>query len=303
MFMKKLNQIPVLLAAFAVMFFLAPQAEAQLHVAPTGEVGIGTTTNTTSKLHIYNSNSEYRGIYNYTNYNGSSWIYGMYNYASGSGTGGRYGLYSYSYSPTSSNSSHRGMYNYSYLGSNTTNYGFYNYANAASGTATRYGLYNYLYCGSNTGTKYALYSSVSCGGNYAGYFNGNLYVAGAVTQTSDASKKTNVEELNNATTLIKALAPKTYDYIEDADLALPTEKQYGFLAQELEKVLPELVQTVDVPGSPIVDETGENPEMEGETEGSTIKSVNYMALIPILVKALQEQEVRIADLEKQLENR
>lgn len=56
---------------------------------------------------------------------------------------------------------------------------------------------------------------------------------------------------------------------------LPQKNTYGFVAQDVEKVLPNLVHT---------SETG-------------LKSVNYIAVIPILVEALKEQNKNIEALE------
>ena len=57
-----------------------------------------------------------------------------------------------------------------------------------------------------------------------------------------------------------------------------SEKQkIGLLAQDIEKVFPELV-----------------------SENNGIKSVNYQGLVPILINALKEQEERIKRLEKLL---
>jgi hypothetical protein len=57
-----------------------------------------------------------------------------------------------------------------------------------------------------------------------------------------------------------------------------SEKQkIGLLAQDIEKVFPELV-----------------------SESNGIKSVNYQGLVPILINALKEQEERIKRLEKLL---
>ncbi len=53
------------------------------------------------------------------------------------------------------------------------------------------------------------------------------------------------------------------------------KNQYGFVAQELEQVLPNLVST----------------------DSSGLKSVNYIAVIPLLVEAIKEQNAKIESLE------
>ncbi len=290
---------------FALMLvalvFGGNEIEAQLHVDAQGEVGIGTTS-PSSRLHVNNSGS-YRSAYLYNSYSGTTTKYGLYNYVSSAGTGGRYGMYN-SVSSNAASSFHYGNMNYNWVYATGTGYGLYNYMYNYAGNGTRYGLYNYMGCsstGDGTGNRYALYSSVSiaCDGGtrYAGYFNGDVYVSGTITSTSDAAKKTNVQELNGAVGILSQLEPKTYNYKQDADLALPDEKQYGFLAQDIEQVLPELVKTVETMSEPGELEEGQEftPEVTGE-----IKTVNYIALIPILVEAIQEQQAEIDALKAEL---
>lgn len=61
--------------------------------------------------------------------------------------------------------------------------------------------------------------------------------------------------------------------------------QYGFIAQEVEKVLPNLVTTV---------------EWEDGTER---KFLSTKGLIPYLVKALEEQQQQIDSLNQRVKNR
>jgi hypothetical protein len=55
--------------------------------------------------------------------------------------------------------------------------------------------------------------------------------------------------------------------------------QYGLIAQEVEKVLPNIVNT--------------------DSEG--YKSVNYNELIPLLLKNVQEQDKKIKELQKEIQ--
>lgn len=276
--------------------FIAPSAQAQLHVDAAGEVGVGTTS-PIYKLHVSNSTT-YGTLYSINTYSGATSKYGIYNNLSAAGTGSRYGLSNFIYSNAAS-SLHYGLRNYNYIYSTGSGYGQYNYTRCYAGNGARYGIYNILDCasGCGTGTKYALYSGVNsnCGGGYAGYFSGNVYISGSLTTTSDASKKTNIESLNGALGLIGQLKAKKYDYINDENIALPTEKQYGFLAQDLEQVFPDLVKDVDVLTQPTEDEDSQ-PENAGQ-----IKTVNYMALIPVLVQGMQEQQEIIKDQQKRIE--
>lgn len=106
--------------------------------------------------------------------------------------------------------------------------------------------------------------------------NGNAWLQGTLTQNSDATLKTSIEPIVNATDLLQQLHGYRYQWKDenaDADI------QLGLLAQEVQKVLPELVKE------------GDNGKL----------GVNYSGLIPVLLVALKEQQVRIAELEKKLE--
>jgi Chaperone of endosialidase len=54
-------------------------------------------------------------------------------------------------------------------------------------------------------------------------------------------------------------------------------KQYGLIAQEVEKVFPEMVHTISDKG---------------------FKGVDYMKLVPVLVESIKEQQQQIEELKK-----
>ena len=79
-------------------------------------------------------------------------------------------------------------------------------------------------------------------------------------------------------------------------LALNTKEgdHMGLIAQEVEKIFPEVV--IDVP-QPIEDENGEVNE---KSEIVTTKAINYQELTIALLAAVQELQVRIEELERQM---
>jgi hypothetical protein len=97
---------------------------------------------------------------------------------------------------------------------------------------------------------------------------------------SDLALKTNVTPLGLSTKTVLALRPVSYQWNEPSRTGKlsPSLKEIGFIAQEVEKVLPDLV-TVDHVGN---------------------KLVNYIGLIPVLTAAIQELNARVEELEKQL---
>ncbi len=122
--------------------------------------------------------------------------------------------------------------------------------------------------------------------------NGTAHCS-ASAWSSDKMLKTKVESLTDALAIINKLKPKSYffDTANPYGLVLPSEKQYGFIAQELEEVLPELI-TKTTKGA-VLDSLGKviYPEV-------TYRAVYYLELIGILTKGVQELS---ATLEKQEE--
>lgn len=94
---------------------------------------------------------------------------------------------------------------------------------------------------------------------------GNLTVAGDITINSDARLKQGVEPIPDATALLSRIDGKRYRWRAGSgrDQAL----HYGLIAQQVEAVLPELVSHSE----------------------KGIKSVNYQAMVAVVVSALNEQ--------------
>ncbi len=144
------------------------------------------------------------------------------------------------------------------------------------------------YTGSPT-NYYAIWGvSPASGSNYAGYFSGNVHVTGTLSNFSDERLKENINPLQSVTDKIMQISVNTYNYKKMySNLNLPQQKQYGFLAQNLQKIFPDLVQTV-------VDKS------KGENILSEYKAVNYIGMIPILTKALQEEHAARIQTEQEL---
>jgi hypothetical protein len=129
-----------------------------------------------------------------------------------------------------------------------------------------------------------LYSSavntlnVSTGGTLAATFNstGNFTAVGTVTANSDIRLKDNIEIIPNALEKVSQIRGVTFTRNDQED----KEKRHaGVIAQEIEKVLPEVV-------------------ME-DSEG--IKSVAYGNLVGLLIEAIKEQQEQINNLKKEIE--
>lgn len=156
------------------------------------------------------------------------------------------------------------------------------------------------------GLNYGIYASATParpGATYAGFFNGNVNVTGSCAcSPSDEKLKTNVRPLEKGLNTVLALKPKTYDMkVEEYKdrIILADGPQVGLIAQDVEKLMPELVTKVLVPRSEPKSKDGTmdtSPSMD-------YKTLNYVGLIPVLIKAIQEQEAKIQALERKLANR
>ena len=101
---------------------------------------------------------------------------------------------------------------------------------------------------------------------------GNLE-ATQFTSLSDRSKKTNIRPIQNALDITKQLDGVRFDWIDN------DKESIGVIAQDVEKILPELVETSD--------------------DGT--KSVAYQNMVAVLIEAVKEQQKQI-DRQQELIN-
>jgi len=144
-------------------------------------------------------------------------------------------------------------------------------------------------CAGVYGDDWSTGGSGGSGPNWGGFFVGDVSTTTNYYIYSDRKIKTNIKPLTNALDKIMLLKPSTYNMKADdyKGLSLTKRPQMGLIAQELEEVFPDLVKESAMPGR---DEKG-NVIASGET----IKSVNYVNLIPVLIAAMQEQQNQIAE--------
>jgi len=146
---------------------------------------------------------------------------------------------------------------------------------------------------SQNNNTYAIYASAQSAFSsvvYAGYFNGNVTVTGTITNPSDQMFKRNITAMDSSLEKVLQLKGRTYQNKTDEYrfMNLPAGLQYGFIAQELEEVFPELVNDNLQPGTdPRYDKDSEH------RESLSYKGINYIGLIPILTEAIKEQQKMI----------
>ena len=106
------------------------------------------------------------------------------------------------------------------------------------------------------------------------YINSDLYVNGSIFNTSDKVLKDNIEPITeNKKQQLLNLNPLEYTFKTD----IHKKKHYGFIAQEIEQIYPELVKISDL----------------------GYKTVNYIELIPLIVSKMKDMECEINILKKE----
>ena len=108
---------------------------------------------------------------------------------------------------------------------------------------------------------------------------GNISVDASGTTystTSDRRLKKDIEPITDGTDKLMAMNPVTHTWISNPD----EPKVHGFIAQEMQEVVPEAVS--------------------GDAESDEMMSMDYGRITPVLVAALQEANKKISELEARL---
>ena len=269
------------------------------------------------------------GSYNQAYGNNAYTHYASYNFSYQGSTGGAMATYNQAQSYGSTSYGTRNdAYNYRSTGG--TAYGSYNYAYTSTNYGTARGSYHYGYAGGSLyDYAYGLIATASGGyyGNYAIYASGVTYSSGGYS-SSDAKLKSNIRDYEGGLNDLMQLQPRRYQFRSSdfPTMGLPEEEQIGLIAQELEEVFPELIKmaknpaptmplshaveqglTYEIVSEAEVDEEGKETKEAMVVAGDEVefKAVRYESLIPVLIKAVQEQQELIEALEdriQQLEN-
>jgi hypothetical protein len=101
-------------------------------------------------------------------------------------------------------------------------------------------------------------------------YDGTTTIAGDVVINSDMRLKANIISLGSTLSKLLQIDGKTYTMKKDEN----KKQKIGVLAQDVQKVFPELV-----------------------SESNGIKSVNYQGLVPVLINALKEQDAKMKEQE------
>ncbi|MBL4662543.1 MAG: tail fiber domain-containing protein [Flavobacteriaceae bacterium] len=118
----------------------------------------------------------------------------------------------------------------------------------------------------------------------------DVYATSGIVNTSDIRLKKNIKDLSYGLDEVMKLEPITYQWKNSRN---PSEVKIGFSAQQLLSVIPEVVKTHEFV---YPDENGPGVLQENENLG-----VYYSDIIPVLTKAIQEQQLIIENLKRRLE--
>ena len=106
-------------------------------------------------------------------------------------------------------------------------------------------------------------------------------ITGTTSTSSDEKLKEDYRIIEGSIEKLKKLKAKSYNYKQNQKIKLAKGKHFGFTAQDMEKVFPEIVS--DITHTILVDpELEENKNKELADEVITYKAINYIELIPIL---------------------
>ncbi len=150
---------------------------------------------------------------------------------------------------------------------------------------------------------------IDAGNFWAGYFSGNVKVTGSLTvnttlYTSDKRLKKEINSINQETyDKLSQLTAFQYKYKTNKELigqgllkttfakdksnkeVIPEydnidRNRYGFMAQDVQKIYPELVYE----------------------DGNGLLAIDYVGLIPLMIEGMKEQNAKVEDLKEQLAN-
>ena len=124
-----------------------------------------------------------------------------------------------------------------------------------------------------------------------GDFSVTMRCDGGYITGSDARRKTNIEPIQNALQTVTQLQGKKFNIINregDLDPMRGDKKQYGFIAQECENIIPDAVTFYPDENTP------------NEHGWASAYAIDYASLVPMLVEAIKEQQQQIETLKTEV---
>ena len=126
----------------------------------------------------------------------------------------------------------------------------------------------------------------AAGSGLSGLFNGSVQIYGTLTaalaSSSDRRAKTNIKPLQNATDTLKKLNPVSFDWLQHQINTTDFKHSYGFIADEVQTILPNLVL-----------------EKKG-LEYDDFKYLDYNSFHALAIKAILELTEKVEKLEAKI---
>ena len=135
---------------------------------------------------------------------------------------------------------------------------------------------------------------------WGGLFQNDLGYTGFFGVVSDGRIKKEIKTIQNPLETIKQLRGVTYFHkIDDPqynDLGLKPGLNYGFIAQEVEAIVPTFVQEKNIP------HINSTQRLSTERKDSELlKTVTYVEMIPLLLEGMKEQQKIIEEMKAEIE--
>lgn len=177
---------------------------------------------------------------------------------------------------------------------NAQGYGLYGVnSNAASGTAPFLGIGTY---GLGFHGIYGQTTNTTLG--WAGYFTADLgvegtgYSLGGWQLASDRRLKSNIQPIGSALEKINQINGVHYTITTksksiDGEIKYSSKEQYGVIAQDVEKVFPEMIK--------------EKAIFINAGDETQYKTVDYIQLVPVLLEAIKELQSEVETLKAEVE--
>lgn len=140
---------------------------------------------------------------------------------------------------------------------------------------------NHLLITASKNIRFVPYLTSAGTGNFVEFNTGGSFVF-----NSDSTLKMNVTNMDPVLSKVLSLRPVRFNWISNPGLT----KSTGLIAQEVNRLFPELVN----------ESTSHVDQRDSQSEVIKIKSVDYISLTSILIKAVQEQQVQINALNARL---
>ena len=125
-------------------------------------------------------------------------------------------------------------------------------------------------------------------GTYPLQVNGQIFATNATIATSDEKFKENITPLNKGLEIVNKLKPVTFNFIPDTKNNFSEYEEVGFIAQDVDRAL-----STETFAKSIV-------KSADDSEPTSTMGLATQNLIPILVKAIQEQNALIKALEQRI---